>query len=65
MTPIEFSELQYGMFVHFGLFSMLGRGEWVMNREQIPPAVMREYASVFNPECFDADAICSLAESVP
>ena len=61
MTPIEFSELQYGMFVHFGLFSMLGRGEWVMNREQIPPAVMREYASEFNPECFDADAICSLA----
>ena len=35
MTVTEFSELRYGMFVHFGLFSMLARGEWVMNREQI------------------------------
>ena len=61
MTVTEFSELRYGMFVHFGLFSMLARGEWVMNREQIPPAQMKEYAKAFNPEKFNADEICQLA----
>ena len=40
MTPEEFSELSYGLFVHFGLYSLLARGEWVMNREQIPPEEM-------------------------
>ena len=61
MTPEEFSQLQYGMFVHFGLFSSLARGEWVMNREQIPPEEMAQYARSFNPEKFDADALCRLA----
>ena len=61
MTPEEFSELRYGMFVHFGLFSVLARGEWVMNREQIPPAEMRKVAERFRPDKFDADEICDLA----
>ena len=61
MTPEEFSQLQYGMFVHFGLFSALARGEWVMNREQIPPREMEQYARSFNPEKFDAGALCRLA----
>ena len=61
MTQEEFSKLQYGMFVHFGLFSMLGRGEWVMNREQISPEKMRRYAADFHPDKFDADEICTLA----
>lgn len=61
MTPEGFSELRYGMFVHFGLFSVLARGEWVMNREQIPPSEMRKVAERFHPEKFDADEICDLA----
>ncbi|MGN0869841.1 MAG: alpha-L-fucosidase [Victivallales bacterium] len=61
MTPAEFSELRYGMFIHFGLFSKLARGEWVMNREQIPIAEMKKVAAEFNPVRFDADEICQLA----
>ena len=61
MTALEFSELRYGMFVHYGLFSRLARGEWVMNREQIPPEEMRRLAQEFDPSAFDADAICRLA----
>lgn len=45
----DFAGLRYGMFVHYGLFSMLGRGEWVMNREKIPPQEMEEIARRFNP----------------
>ena len=61
MTPMDFSELRYGMFVHFGVFSKLARGEWVMNREQISPAEMEVLAKDFNPEKFNADEICQLA----
>ena len=32
----DFENLGFGMFVHWGLYAQLGRGEWVMNREQIP-----------------------------
>ena len=56
-----FSAMRYGMFVHYGLFSMLGRGEWVMNREQIPPAEMEKLAKKFNPSRFSAEEICRLA----
>ena len=56
-----FTAMRYGMFVHYGLFSMLGRGEWVMNREQIAPAEMERLAQKFNPSKFDAEEICRLA----
>ena len=61
MNVETFSQLQYGMFIHFGLFSQLARGEWVMNREQIPPAEMAELAKEFDPEKFDAEFLCRLA----
>lgn len=31
-----FQRARYGMFIHWGLYSVLGRGEWTMNRERIP-----------------------------
>ena len=58
---MEFADLRYGMFVHFGVFSTLARGEWVMNREAITPDEMRKIAARFNPEKFNADEICQLA----
>ena len=62
MTALEFSELRYGMFVHYGLFSRLARGEWVMNREQISVEEIRRLGKEFDPEAFDAEALCQLAE---
>ena len=63
MTVEEFAGLGFGMFVHFGLYSLLARGEWVMNREQILPAEMERIAASFRPEKFDAEEICRLAEA--
>lgn len=40
---------------------MLGRGEWVMNRERLSPSYMRSLAEQFNPSHFDAEQICDLA----
>ena len=36
-------EARFGMFIHWGVYSLLGRGEWVMNRELISD---EEYAEV-------------------
>lgn len=61
MTAEEFQGLRYGLFVHFGLYSLLGRNEWVMNREEIPREEYRELADRFQPDDFCADAIADLA----
>ncbi|MCX6985940.1 MAG: alpha-L-fucosidase [Lentisphaerae bacterium] len=56
-----FMKLRYGMFIHYGIYSMLGRGEWAINRERIPVAEYKKLATSFTAENFDADAICNLA----
>ena len=61
MKPEEFTQLQYGMFIHFGLYSKMARGEWAMNRERIAPAEMEKFARTFRPDHFDADELCRLA----
>ena len=56
-----FRDAEFGLFMHYGLYSLLGRGEWVMLREKIP---VREYEKLkddFTAENFDADAITDLA----
>lgn len=32
----EFQDEKFGLFIHWGVFSILGDGEWVMNNENIP-----------------------------
>ncbi len=54
-------EARLGMFCHWGLYSLLGRGEWVMNREQIPPAEYEKLADRFTAENFDAGRLADLA----
>lgn len=57
----RFARWRYGLFIHYGLYSLLGRGEWALNREQIPLEEYRLLADRFTAEKFDADAICRLA----
>ncbi|MEM8737054.1 MAG: alpha-L-fucosidase [Planctomycetota bacterium] len=48
-----FAEARFGMFIHWGLYALLGRGEWAMSRECIPAD---EYASLqdrFTAEDYD------------
>ncbi len=40
-------EARFGMFVHWGLYSQLGRHEWVMNRERIPVAEYEQLADTW------------------
>lgn len=49
-----FPEARFGMFIHFGLYALLGRGEWVMYNEDIPREEYGKLARRFNPHKFDA-----------
>ncbi len=50
-----FPEARFGMFVHFGLYALLGRGEWVQYHENIPREEYAKLTRRFNPKRFDAD----------
>ncbi|MCC7491370.1 MAG: alpha-L-fucosidase [Fimbriimonadaceae bacterium] len=56
-----FEQAAYGLFLHYGLYSQLGRHEWVMQRECIPVAEYEKLLATWDPRQFDADAICDLA----
>ncbi|GMA61095.1 alpha-L-fucosidase [Alicyclobacillus fastidiosus] len=44
---------RFGLFIHWGLYSLAARHEWVMNREKIHPDEYRKYFTHFNPDLFD------------
>ncbi len=56
-----YQDARFGMFIHWGLYALIGRGEWVMHVEQIPPAKYEPLVSQFNPVEFDADQWVELA----
>src|SRR5262249_4120318 len=58
-----FQDAKFGLFIHWGIYSLLAKGEWVMDRDQLP---IREYAKLpprFNPAKFDAEAWVKLAKA--
>ncbi len=50
------------MLIHWGLYSILGRGEWVMHAEHIPFKEYAKLAEKFKPSKFNADRWVSLAK---
>ena len=57
-----FESLGFGMFIHWGLYSQLGRGEWVRHFERIPLETYDRLQTTFTASRFDADAIARLAK---
>lgn len=49
-----FEEARFGMFVHFGPYSVLGNGEWIMNNRNIKVNDYKRLLDFFNPQAFDA-----------
>lgn len=43
-------EARFGLFIHFGLYAIPGRGEWVMWNEQIPHREYARLADQFKPD---------------
>lgn len=45
---------RFGMFIHWGLYSLGARHEWLMSRERMSVADYERYVAVFDPDLFDA-----------
>lgn len=58
-----YRDAKFGMFVHWGVYSLLGQGEWVMQNREIPVGAYEWLASTFDPVKFDAAAWVSLAKA--
>jgi alpha-L-fucosidase len=58
----EFQDAKFGLFIHWGIFSILGDGEWVMNNENIPVKDYTRLVDFFNPVEFDAHEWVSMAK---
>ncbi|MEM2946218.1 MAG: alpha-L-fucosidase [Thermoproteota archaeon] len=50
-----FRNARLGIFIHWGIYSILGRGEWVMHNEKTSIQEYEKLASIFNPVRFNAD----------
>lgn len=58
-----FTEARFGMFIHWGLYSLAARHEWVMYREEIPTEEYRKYFDHFDPDLYDPKAWAQTAKS--
>ncbi|MFZ2657786.1 MAG: alpha-L-fucosidase [Victivallales bacterium] len=57
-----FNEAKFGIFVHWGIYSIWGRGEWVMFKEKIPKPEYNRLTEQFNPpDKFNAEEWADLA----
>ena len=59
----RFERLGYGMFIHWGLYALMGQGEWVQHLRKVP---MDEYARLkerFTADEFDGRAIARIARA--
>ena len=43
-------EARFGMFIHWGVYSIPGRGEWLLYQEHIPFQEYAKLADQFNPK---------------
>jgi alpha-L-fucosidase len=57
-----FQDAKLGLFIHWGVYSVLGRGEWVMHREKMSFPEYERLGPLFNPVKFDAREWVSLAK---
>ena len=44
-----FKEARFGLFIHWGVYSVLGDGEWVMNNQNISVEEYEKLPTFFNP----------------
>ena len=59
----EFRDDKFGLFIHWGPFSIPGDGEWVMNNKNIKVKNYKRLMDIFNPIGFDAATWVSMAKN--
>jgi alpha-L-fucosidase len=58
-----FEDAKFGLFVHWGVYSLIGKGEWVMEKDKIPISEYEKLPPQFNPTKFDAEEWVKLAQA--
>ncbi|NLB38655.1 MAG: alpha-L-fucosidase, partial [Clostridiales bacterium] len=53
---------RFGMFIHWGLYAIPARGEWVRSREKITVEDYQPFFDEFNPVDYDPRAWAKLAK---
>jgi len=59
----QFQDDKFGMFIHWGVYSVLGDGEWVFHNRKLTVHEYDRLPAFFDPEKFDAKAWVALAKS--
>ncbi len=59
----EFQDMKFGMFIHWGVYSVLGDGEWIFHNRKMTLDEYNRLPMFFDPEKFDAHAWVSLAKA--
>jgi alpha-L-fucosidase len=59
----SFREARFGLMIHWGVYSLLGRAEWVMQNQRIPVKTYEWLASTFDPVKFNAHDWVALAKA--
>jgi alpha-L-fucosidase len=57
-----FRKDRFGMFIHWGLYAIPARGEWVRSKERMSVADYQKYFDAFDPKDFDPKAWAKLAK---
>jgi len=55
------TEARFGMFIHWGLYALPARHEWVKKNERITDADYQKYFDLFNPDLYDPRAWARMA----
>ena len=63
LTPEWFQDAKFGLFIHWGVYSVLGDGEWVMNNRKIPIHDYEKLPRAFNPVDFDPAEWVAIAKA--
>lgn len=58
----NWQKLKFGMFIHWGLYSLHGKGEWAMYGEEIDKDEYKKLADKFNPSEFNPQKWAEIAK---
>ena len=58
-----FQDAKFGLFIHWGVYCVLGDGEWVMETRPVNRPGYRKLPNFFNPTKFDPAAWVELAKT--
>jgi len=58
-----FQDARFGLFIHWGVYSVLGDGEWVMNNQNIDKKTYEKLPNFFNPINFNPKEWVAMAKA--